>query len=93
MVCSEEEDGRVSLIDRAALADGKKEGRVNIISSLRRGSTLVGAIHSKGDVIPTPESESEYDSRPSYTPDSGTGSFALESLEPVPSLVSAQLVG
>ena len=24
----------------------KKEGRVNIISSLRRGSTLVGAIHS-----------------------------------------------
>ena len=47
----------------------------------------------KGDVIPTPESESEYDSRPSYTPDSGTGSFALESLEPVPSLVPAQLVG
>ena len=48
---------------------------------------------TKGDVIPTPESESEYDSRPSYTPDSGTGSFALESLEPVPSLVPAQLVG
>ena len=50
-------------------------------------------LHSKGDVIPTPESESEYDSRPFYTPDSGTGSFALESLEPVPSLVPAQLVG
>ena len=50
-------------------------------------------VQTKGDVIPTPESESEYDSRPFYTPDSGTGSFALESLKPVPSLVPAQLVG
>ena len=53
----------------------------------------IKCLGTKGDVIPTPESESEYDSRPSYTPDSGTGSFALESLEPVPSLVPAQLVG
>ena len=47
---------------------------------------------TKGDVIPAPESELEYDSRPFSTPDSGPGSFALESLVPVPSLVPAPWV-
>ena len=45
------------------------------------------ALRIKGDVIPAPESELEYDSRPSFTPDSGTGSFALESMVPAPSQV------
>ena len=49
-----------------------------------RGDALV---HVKGDVIPALESELEYDSRPSFTPDSGTSSFALESLLPAPSVV------
>ena len=53
---------------------------------------MVTAVPDKGDVIPAPESELEYDSRPSFTPDSGTGSFALESLEPAPSLVLVPLV-
>ena len=43
-------------------------------------------------MIPAPESELEYDSRPFSTPDSGPGSFALESLVPVPSLVPAPRV-
>ena len=41
----------------------------------------------KGAVIPAPESESEYDSKPSSTPDSGTGSFTLEPLVPASSQV------
>ena len=61
---------------------------------MRRGRPALGAsnksgpeLQTKGDVIPAPESELEYDSRPSFTPDSGTGSFALESLVPAPSVV------
>ena len=53
---------------------------------------VAAAIGTKGDVIPAPESELEYDSRPFSTPDSGPGSFALESLVPVPSLVPAPWV-
>ena len=69
-----------------------RDGQIKSVL-LRLWPPLLDTVCIKGDVIPTPESESEYDSRPFYTPDSGTGSFALESLEPVPSLVSAQLVG
>ena len=39
---------------------------------------------SKGGFIPAPEVESEPDFLPLSTPDSGTGSFPLESLEPIP---------
>ena len=42
----------------------------------------------KGVMIPAPESESEYDSMPSSTPDSDTDSYALESVVSIPSLVS-----
>ena len=44
---------------------------------------------TKGEVTPVPESDFEYDSRPLSIPDSGTGSFALESLEPAPPVVPA----
>ena len=43
---------------------------------------------TKGVMIPAPESESEYDSMPSSTPDSDTDSYALESVVSIPSLVS-----
>ena len=42
------------------------------------------AVWAKGGVTPAPESESEPDFGPVSTPDSGTGSLDLESLEPIP---------
>ena len=53
---------------------------------------ICSTIPINGDVILAPESESEYDSRISFTPNSGTGSFALESMVPAPSQVLAPWV-
>ena len=47
---------------------------------------------SKGGFIPAPEVESEPDFMPLSPPDSGTGSFPLESLEPIPRVESAPQV-
>ena len=49
-------------------------------------------LSTKGGLIPAPESESEPDFLPLSTPDSGTGSFPLEPLEPIPRVESAPQV-
>ena len=63
---------------------GKFECNSNFHGSGASNVFALAFIPTKDVVTPAPESESEYDSRPFSTPDSGTSSFGLESLESVP---------